>query len=307
MFLTSFTVKDLLESNFYRVDRLDVKEAKGMQRLLNATRARNFGRDIIAALDHNEAFLPTSVFLATEGNISFDESSQEMFFDSSSNGGVCPLDIVDGQHRIEGLKWVVRNHPDRNSLLDFPISTVIAPNLSEAERMLQFVVVNTKQERVNPGVAQHIIARFTRMHEVEKLPHLPGWLNKAMEKGDDEKALSIVIELNGDANSPWHGRVQLADQQKSSDHTIAQQTFVKSVKKYLLARNHPLQQIQRDQQKMLAILKNFWLAVNSIFVDEMTETQTIVFKSVGLEFFHAISAPVMNQLAKERMYTTDAF
>jgi len=307
LFLTAFTVKDFLRGDFYRVDRLDVKKAEGMQRLLKEPRVKSFGRDIIDAIESEETFLPTSVFLATSGSIGYDESKREIFFDSSPDAGICPLDIVDGQHRIEGMKWVVNNHSDGKSLQDFPIATVIAPNFSEAEKMLQFVVVNTKQERVDQGVTQHIIARFTQMYQVEKIPHLPRWLKKAMESGDVDKALSIVKALNDDADSPWHNRIRLADEQRSPNRTVTQKAFVNSVKKHLLVRNHPLHYIQRNEQQLIKILKNFWKAVNSIFVDEETEGQTVVFKTTGLDLFHAILAPVMNRLAKEREYTTNAF
>lgn len=306
LFLTAFTVRDFMTDNFYTVDRLDVKKSAGMQRLLNESRIKSFGKDIISACKYEDEFLPTSVFLATQGSIGYDEDSRKLFFDPSSDGGVCPLDVVDGQHRIEGLRWAVDRDSDY-SLLDFPISTVIAPNMTEAERMLQFVVVNTKQERVNPGVAQHIISRFTKMHEIENMPHLPGWLERSVVRGDDDRALTITKLLNRDSDSPWHGKIQLADEKKTSNHTIGQHSFVSLVKNYLLARNHPLPQIAPEEEKRLAILKNFWIAVNNIFVDKEHNTKTVVFKYVGLAFFNAISAPVMNQLAAERSYTVESF
>ena len=306
LLLTSFTVRDFTRENFYRVDRLDVKASAGMQRLLNERRIKSFGRDMIGADEHEEAFLPTSVFLATEGDIGYDENNKELFFDPSSDGGICPLDVVDGQHRIEGLKWAAQDKNNEH-LMSFPITTVIAPKLTEAERMLQFVIVNTKQERVDPGVEQHIIARFTKMLDVENMPHLPDWLKRKVEKGDDDKALSIAIALNSDDDSPWHGRIQLADEYRSPERTITQQTFVKSVKRHLLARNHPLLQITPDEKKRLSILKNFWRAIENIFVDTSSDAPTVVFKYIGMEFFHAISAPIMNQLAKEKSYTADEF
>ena len=306
LFLTFFTVKDFMRDGFYNVDRLDIAESTGMQRLLNNRRIKSFGRDMIGADAKNEAFLPTSVFLATEGGIGFDEKKQELFFDPSSDGGVCPLDVVDGQHRIEGLKWAAESKGNEH-LMDFPMSTVIAPNLTEAEKMLQFVVVNTKQESVNPGVSQHIIARFTKMLTVKDLPYLPSWLNKEVEKGDDDKGLTIAKSLNGDQESPWYGRIQLADENRNPNHTIKQQTFVKSVKRHLLARNHPLIQIATVEQMRITILNNFWTAVENIFVDKNVDVSNVVFKSVGLGFFHTISAPIMNQLARINSYRVDDF
>ena len=277
-----------------------------MQRLLNQTRVNSYSKDIIDAVRHNDVFLPTSVLLATEGSIGYDETKQELFFDPSLDGGVCPFDVVDGQHRIEGFKRAAEKIEDDRHLLNFPIFTVIATQMSYAERMLHFVVVNTQQKPVDQGVTHNIVARFTKMHKVAPMPHLPDWLRKEVEKGEQSKAVDIVISLNSDRDSPWCGRIQLADDSETRGR-IKQKTFVKSVSKYLLARNHPLLQIcGNDSGKRLAILKNFWQAVKNIFVSADTDTQTVVFKAVGLEFFHAISGPVMNQLARDGQYTINS-
>ena len=277
-----------------------------MQRLLNTARARSLGKDILGAAKKNQAFLPTSVFLATSGSINYDEESRELFFDSDPNRGVCPLDVVDGQHRIEGLKEAASSNKD---LLDFPIAAVIATNMSEAEKMLQFMTVNTKQQPLDKGVAQHIIARFTKMIGIEELPYLPSWIEKQAEKGDDEKALIIATDFNTNEESPWLGRIQFANESKNERHTVKQASFVASVKRTLLARNHPLDHFPMDKQ--LQIMRNYWKAVQDIFITPSDTSddagmRTTVFKYTGLEFFHSISGPVINVLAKNRCYTVEA-
>ena len=308
LFLTAFTVEDFLKrDDFYHVDRLDVQESTGMQRLLNQSRVNSYSKDIIDAARHDEVFLPTSVLLATKGGIGYDEDTQELFFDPSSDSKVCPFDVVDGQHRIEGFKRAAEKIEDDKQLLNFPIFTVIATKMKYPERMLHFVVVNTQQKPVDPGVTQHIIARFTDMHKVDPIPHLPGWLRKEIEKGEQSTALDIVKSLNIDRDSPWCERIQLADDSETRGR-VQQKTFVRSVSKYLLARNHPLLQIcGDDSDKRLAILKNFWKAIENIFVSADTDKQTVVFKAIGLEFFHALSAPMMRILARDEQYTVDAF
>ncbi len=305
LFLTCLTVRDFSDG-FYRVDRLDVQAAEGMQRLLNTARVRSFSKDILGAADQNAVFLPTSIFLATRGSINYDEKSRELFFDSDHSHGVCPLDVVDGQHRIEGLKKAAQ---DNKELLDFPVATIIATEMSEAEKMLQFVTVNTKQQTVDKGVAQHIIARFTAMIDIEELPYLPSWIEKNAERGDDARALEIAKYFNTDKESPWMGLIQFADEEKNKCHTIRQATFITSVKRTLLARNHPLNNI--PEEKRLGILRNYWKAIQEIFVNptgtlDDGRQYTVCFKYTGLEFFHSISSTVINILAKNRTYTVEA-
>ena len=307
LFLTSFTVKDFLAGDFYRVDHLDVQGTTGMQRLLNDSRARSFGKDVVDADKRNEAFLPTSVFLATEGSISYDEQNKELYFDSDPARGVCPLDVVDGQHRLEGLKLAAEKS---EHLLDFPISVVIAHRMSETEKMLQFVTVNTKQKAVDKGVVQHITARFTQMLDVEHLPYLPDWLRREVDKGGDDRGLRIIKRLNSDESSPWRGRIQLADEPKSRRHTITQSTFVATLKKTVLNKYHPFNATLVDSEKQLAVLINYWKAIDDILVDDTTDANgkaaSVVFKYNGLEFFLSILHAVINVLSRNRNFTEGA-
>lgn len=278
-----------------------------MQRLLNESRARSFGNDVVDADKSNEAFLPTSVFLATEGSISYDEQNKELYFDSDPVRGVCPLDVVDGQHRLEGLKLAAKKS---DHLRDFPISVVIAHRMSETEKMLQFVTVNTKQRAVDKGVVQHITARFTQMLDVEHLPYLPVWLRREAEKSGDDRGLRIIKRLNNDESSPWCGRIQLADEPKSRRHTITQSTFVATLKKTVLNKYHPFNATLVDSERQLAVLINYWKAIDGIFVDDTTDAigkaASVVFKYNGLEFFLSILHAVINVLSRNRTFTVGA-
>ena len=305
LFLTSFSIRDFTQDKFYRVDRLDVAEGQGMQRLLDDARTKRFRNDFIEAHKEGEALLPTSVFLATDGDIDFDEQAGEIVFDASPSACVCPFDVVDGQHRIEGLRRAAEKI-DGEGLHDFPVATVIVTGLAEAERMLQFIVVNTKQEKVDDGVAQHIIARFTDMNGVTDLPYLPGWLRKKIEKGDDKRALKLVIKLNQTENSPFCGRIQMADEHRTPAHTVNQKSFVKNLTRYLLTASHPLLVIENDPDKRFRMLNNFWLAVARVCVGDYDE-RTSAFTASGLEFFLQIFGAVLNQLAKRGSYTADEF
>ena len=309
LFLTSFTIRDFLSDGFYQVDRLDVQGAKGMQRLLSEARARSFAKDISEADGANEAFLPTSVFLATGGSVSYDEHEHQIFFNSDRTHNVCPFDVVDGQHRIEGLKIAAEKN---ERLLDFPISVVVTHKMNETEKMLQFVTVNTKQKSVDQGVAQHITARFTQMLDLEPLPHLPGWLRREVHKGGDDRGLEIAIRLNSDERSPWYGRIQFADEQGERKHTIKQKSFVSAIKRIILNKYHPFNTLPVNDNKKIDVLINYWRAVNDIFCWEWEgeldgKDASVVYKSNGLEFFLHILYPILQVLGKNGKFTEEAF
>ena len=300
LFLTAFTVGDLRKENFYRVDRLDAQKGKGSQRVFNKTRARSFCNDILNAYKNSQAFLPTSVFLATGGEIDYNESTKELSFDTGQHAGVCPLDVVDGQHRIEGLKMAAEENEE---LYKFSFSAVIATNMNEISRRLQFLTVNTKQEPVKESVKQILIEQFSKELELEAtrddLPYLPTWLKKRADTQKDAKALNIVRALNNDENCPWYQRVQFADDAKKTDRmTIKQESFTKSIIRHIFATNHPL--YPQTEAMKIAALTNFWKAVEEICVPHSDNRYSIkncvAFKYSGVNFFHSISNPVMHRL-----------
>ena len=312
LFATAFTVRDFMTKDFYRVETLDVQGEKGMQRILNEARARSFSDDIRDADGHSEAFLPTSVFLATSGKINYDDNSKELFFDTEAHAGVCPLDVVDGQHRIKGLEMAIQKN---KKLLDFPVFAVIAPEMNEPMRMLQFVTVNTKQQPINESIRQAIVARFSVYIDnlsgtSEGFPYLPTWLNKQANTRDDERAINILKALNNEQGSPWHNKIRFANEppdKKKTDQTV----FIRSVKRYnLLTENHPLSAISDTDNRRSNILSNFWKAVAAICVNPSDvpgqPLESAVFKYGGVLFFHNILSPVIVELVKKQIYTVSA-
>src|SRR5688572_27837072 len=73
LYATALKVRDLISENFYSVETLDPENPndRGYQRLLNIARAKRLADYILSGQDSQDAFLPTSVFLATDKSIEF--------------------------------------------------------------------------------------------------------------------------------------------------------------------------------------------------------------------------------------------
>jgi len=199
LYATSLRVSDLLIPNFYSIERLDPENAceKGYQRLLNKSRAKKLADYIVAGQETKDAFLPTSIFIATDKSIPFNPSNNTIEINIAETG---PFNVVDGQHRVEGLKMAAEKDP---RVMEFEVSVNIAINLSEIAQMCHFLIVNTTQKSVEEGVAQRIRARLTMAMDVDETPILPKWILNSVQKGEDEKALQYVDYLNNDKDSPW--------------------------------------------------------------------------------------------------------
>ncbi len=299
LYATSIKVRDLVLPNFYTINRLDPENAgPGFQRLLNQGRAKKVADYLLDGQIEGDAFLPTSIFLATSRDIPFDSSTNTITFDV---GHVGPFNVVDGQHRIAGLVMAAEKNPD---LMQFEIPVNIAVGLDDVSQMCHFLIVNTTQRSVDKAVEQQIIARLTAMVDLEKMPTLPRWIRRQVEKGEDARALLVANFLNTDSNSPWLGKIRMAMDDDDAGATINQKSFVNSIKKYIFSSNNPLSNPEFDTKRPM-ILSNYWKAVVELLVDEQSPKSSVIFKTTGVDLFHIVSATVIMHLANQLDFKKD--
>jgi len=293
LYATSLQVRDLMRPNFYTINKLDsADEASGYQRLLNEGRAKRLAEYLLDGHAERDAFLPTSIFLATSKSIQFDSSTHTISFDLDDVG---PLSVVDGQHRIAGLVLAAERNPE---LLEFEIPVNIAVELDDISQMCHFLIVNTTQKSVDKAVEQQIVGRLTKMISLEKMPTMPRWIRRQVDKGEDARALSVATFLNSDPKSPWRGKIRMANDDGDKNATTNQGSFINSLKRNIFSANNPLSNPVWDTNRA-AILLNYWSAVFELLVDD-SEIVSMVYKTNGVEFFHLVSATVFTHLAARK-------
>ena len=303
---TSFTVGEfrVKAPDFYRINRLDPdnKTQEGFQRILQEERANRLAKYAIEALrkDGHAPFLPTSVFLATEKDIKFDEEKNQIRFEHAD---VCPFDVVDGQHRIMGLLRAAEKEP---ALESFPIAVNIAVNFSHIEQRLHFYIVNMTQKAVDPAIGGRIRAQFFEMLKTEHLPYIPSWVRGKIETGTDYDAVAMVDFLNAEKNSPWQGKIQRAGKKREPRHTITEKSMITALKKSIIRDGHPLHIAGRDQNERNRIFASYWTAVQRLFATS-DHSDTVVFKSIGALFFCRLSSAVINVANLKLSYTPEDF
>jgi DGQHR domain-containing protein len=293
LYATSVTVRDLKLPGFYQINKLDPdEEGPGFQRLLNQGRAKKLTDYLLDGHTERDAFLPTSLFLATNKDIPFDASTNSITFDVKEVG---PFNVVDGQHRIAGL---VAASEKNSELLDFEIPINIAISLDDVSQMCHFLIVNTTQRSVDKAVEQQIVARLSGMVNIQDMPTIPRWIRRQVEKGEDARALIVTNYLNTDSNSPWLNKIRMANDE-TVDATINQKSFVNSVKKYIFSANNPLADTSFDASRP-KMLSNYWKAIVELLVDPESSKSSVIFKTTGVDLFHICSATVFLYLANRR-------
>lgn len=298
LYATSLPVRELRRPGFYAIEKLDPGGAgPGYQRLLNEGRAKRLSEYLLDGHEEGDAFLPTSIFLATDKDIVFDEATNTITFDIDEVG---PFNVVDGQHRVAGL---VRAADKNAELLSFEVPVNIAVNLDDISQMCHFLIVNTTQKSVDKAIEQQIVARLTHMAGLEKTPTIPRWIRRQVERGEDARAIDIAKYLNSESTSAWLGKIRMANYEGDGG-TINQKSFINSLKKYVFSANNPLSNSSFDGNRP-KILLNYWKAVVELLVDD-PDASTVVYKTTGVDLFHIVSATVFTHLAAKRDFTTDA-
>lgn len=299
IYATTLLVKDLIIPNFYQVDKLDSSNStSGFQRVLDKTRTKRLADYILDAWKDRDAFLPTSIFLATDKDVFFDNEKNEITFEVEK---VCPFNVVDGQHRVEGLIEAAKQNPE---IEKFELVANIAVMLDDVSQMCHFLIVNTTQKSVDRAVEQQIISRLTGMVDLEDIPTLPKWIQRQVMKGEDKEALVITNYLNSEEDSPWYQKIRMANESKDDLNTINQKSFVQSIKGYILSSNNPLA-AETDIDRRNKILKNYWKAIDDLLVKKDSTNQSVVYKTIGLELFNIISATIFMKLYNEKNFTVD--
>lgn len=295
LYTTSIKVKDLVSGNFYNVETLDPDDVndKGFQRLLNHARAKKLSDYILRGQDSQDAFLPTSIFLATHKSIPYDVQRNILSIDTEN---LCPFSVVDGQHRLEGLRMAAAQD---SRVLDFEIPVNIAVELSKIAQMCHFLIVNTTQKSVDKSVEQRIIARLSAALITEDMPSLPKWILNTVQKGEVEKALNYVDFLNTHEESPWKGKIEMANLDKDAA-SINQRSFVKAIVKYVLTASNPLTMTAKDIDQEKKIFLNYWKAIANILDDG---NSTVLYKYNGVELFCRFSTPFFMRLQDKGSFT----
>ena len=300
LYLTYVTPDDLFNDNFYTVDALEPRTQEGFQRILDETRASRLSRHLIEAIDEGYAHLPTTIFLATDKNLDYDADSKILRFDTDEVG---PFSVVDGQHRIEGLRQAIDKKPN---MRNFRLPVTIGSNLDDTHQMYHFYVVNATQVPVDPSMRQQITKRFTEMDGVEDLPYMPYWLQRQIARGSDAKALRMVEFLNEHKDSPLKGRIQMANDPKSRNK-IKQSSIVNVFKSQVFVASNPLTIQETDPEKAAKIMLNYFRTIDNMFADGRDRAKTVVYKSNGIFFFLGISKWVFNSIySSTRNFTVES-
>lgn len=219
-FIASIDSRLLCEITYFDVRRImkeerDFEGYLGIQRPVEKKRVK----DLQDYVYNEDACFPTAIIISIPGECArFDEQANTMVLSNKTDvaEGESPIylkeiaKVIDGQHRIEGL----RNYQGK----PFQLNVSIFVDIDTATQAQIFGTVNLEQTKVNKSLVYDLFALATH-RSPQKTCH------------------NIAVALDKNAGSPFFERIKRLGVTTANryNETITQATFVEALLKYISA------------------------------------------------------------------------
>lgn len=261
-------------------DLLKISEIKrrekndGIQRELSETRTGAIAK----YCEDPDATFPTPIILEVDSSEKIKlikNNSLNDIFDLEYNDNFVFAEILDGQHRVEGIK--------KANNKNFELLVVIMFDLTEEEKAYVFSTINSNQAKVDRSLIYDLFelsekrSPYKTCHELARI-------------------------LNSSPQSAFYGKLKMLGKKASDRESLSQGTFVtylvqlisknpsqdmidiKNSKKLSDNGNYPLRKyfINNEDEIILKIIENYFLAVKTVFSEEWDNPdQYILSKTTG--------------------------
>jgi len=198
VFLQKITYADVRRNNS---EGRDVEKYVGVQRVLNSRREKEIGRYV----NFVDATFPNSIIVSM--------SSDDAVFDSENNilsikDEKSIASVLDGQHRIAGLKYL-----EEGKCFDCIVTVFVDIELED--QAIIFSTINTEQQKINKSLAADL-AEFYKSRSPQRTCH------------------NIARALRSNEKSPFYGKISiLGSAKKEEGESLTQYQFVKELLKHI--------------------------------------------------------------------------
>ena len=209
--LTSITSADVRRM----IRERDIETYLGIQRPLVESRVKEIGEYV----NTKDACFPTAIILAIDGNCAkFDEAKNELELTNYSDPEkfedkihfIQIAKVLDGQHRIAGLKHFLKENGD------FDVNVSIFIDMDIEDQAYIFSTVNLQQTKVNKSLVYDLF-ELANTRSPQKTCH------------------NIAVALDKNEDSPFYQRIKRLGMSTEGrfGELLTQATFVQSLLPYL--------------------------------------------------------------------------
>ncbi|MBC8987734.1 DGQHR domain-containing protein [Pedobacter sp. N36a] len=269
MYIAVINCGDLEKISFTDVRRMEiggenreVEDYIGIQRELNPAREREIGRYVNLI----DATFPNSIILAmsSEDATYFPESNTMKIL---YNEDVAK--VLDGQHRIAGLRHFEQD------MSKFQVIVTIYIDMELEDQAIVFATINKEQKNVSNSLVADLFA-FAKTRSPQKTAH------------------NIARALNKKEGSPFYKKIKiLGNAVNKETETITQDTFVKSILKYITnnaQEDRNFYKIHKDKNEKLDLI--YGKELTKLFLRNMfiLDEKDIEIAQLIYNYFYAVSS-----------------
>jgi DGQHR domain-containing protein len=285
MFVGTMSVADLLSLGKVDVYSREGGEEKGYQRAPEAGRALKIARYL---QKDPKPLVPTTVLLSYRGSLQYEEKGNNLVEVTLPEGE--SLWIVDGQHRIFGFRRAIEDLGIER-LRDYVLPVVIVENPAITDEANQFRIINETMKKVRTDLARHILAM--------KLVNEGAVGRRSLREANrlwDAQAVEVYRKLNSDADSPWHGRIQMPNDAKDDRHIVRALSFGTSLKDLLT----DVIWSTEPTDRLAEMVKSYWQAWQAVCPECFDDADNyVLLKTPGVFSCHRLLVVVLNALRKK--------
>lgn len=198
VFVTALTAEQLTATTIvdpYDSSRKPGDPDQGYQRPPERSRITRIGTYLIK--EQGDGLYPNAVLLGSRKPLLFDAMSRRLELPSDP-----VLRIIDGQHRIEGLRYAIYEKQETH-LAFLPIPVVIVEIQDRTEEMNQFRIINGTAKSVRTDLVNAILTAIAEEQGADAIPEKDLW------KVVVTKAVDAV---NRRDDSPWKDVLLMPDE-----------------------------------------------------------------------------------------------
>ncbi len=283
----TITAEQLCSSKGRKKIRPDVYQVgqndEGYQRTPTSSRVKDFARYI-----GDSRMSPTSITINVRGaKVNFKP------FQGTPNFGmlIIPNDgilyIVDGQHRIEGLRYLYDEHERKGENLSFEFP-IIVTNITKYEEALQFAIINRTQKGLRTELVDLALRKIAIIEDPLRAQRLPKIISKDL--GWKTVAMSISDQLK--MSTIWKDKIQEPNQKKTPYNVTTITTIITSLEPIVEKFNVTMSQVKVVSET----LTNFWDAVAELcpLSTRLTPKSGVLMKSLGVGVMHLLFIDTIN-------------
>jgi len=233
---------------------------KGYQRELSPTRLGKGVYGVTGYLLNQMGIFPTSILVnirKSEGEVKFEKIEQ--LNDNIEIGYINIPDnvrwyVLDGQHRLEGLKAAMREYSEFEK---YPVIITLT-NEDEFYEVLTFYIVNDRAKSVPTDLAYRLLQRM--LLEIQA----PKWVERVLITGAAYRkavAANVVDYLNYKPNSPFRGKIREVGEPPKPEHIIKDAVLIRYVAEIMKEKTFE----GLYDEELADLLIDYWGAIAEIY------------------------------------------